>query len=144
MGDADSSNEIEALAGSLVTAKEEVDKAKAALKKAEDAYAEIEGKVAIAMQGAGTDQLKAEGRFVTLKVTERWAIAKAHVTDAVALFKEHEPTLVKESVHAATLTKFAKEMSGQDSPPAWWAQAEGMLDKKSSSEVRVTKTKPKK
>ncbi len=136
-------SDINALADALVAAKEEVEKAKAALKGAEDAFAVAEKALAEQMASAGEEQLKAGGRYVTRKTKRSWAVPSANKDTLYGVLKTHEPALVKETVHAASLNKLANEMEANASAPAWWTDARALLEQKESTEISVTKSKPK-
>lgn len=135
--------DMNALADALVAAKEEVEKAKATLKGAEDAFAAAEKALAEEMASADEAQIKASGRYVTRKTKRSWAVPSANKETLYGVLKAHEPAIVKETVHAGSLNKLANEMEANAAAPAWWADAKALLEQKESTEISVTKSKPK-
>ncbi len=139
----DKATDVDQLAASLVSAKEQMEAASSALDEAKKAYAAIEAQVAEAMGAGGQTMLKAGGRYVSMQTTHRWSVPKDNRDAVVALFKTHKPDIVKETVHPATLNKLAEENRTAETPTAWWPEISGLLSMSSSTAVKVTKSKPK-
>ena len=139
----DQATEMEQLAASLVSAKEQMEAAKKELDAAKKAYGILEAQMAEAMATADLSLVKAAGRFVSVRTSHRWSVPKENKDAVTELFKAHRPDVVKETVHPATLNKLAEEMRTAEAPLPWWPEVDGLLSMSSSTAVKVTKSKPK-
>jgi len=139
----DQATDVEQLAASLVSAKEEMEAAKSALDDAKRAYDALDAQMVEAMVAAGQSSLKAGGRYVSVRTSHRWSVPKESKDAVLDLFKTHRPDMVKETVHPASLNKLADEMRTAEAPLAWWGDVDKLLSMTSSTAVRVTKAKPK-
>lgn len=133
---------IATLAAALVATKAKVDAAKAALAVVEKEAELIEEKLVAAMRAANTESVQESGRHVTLKTTHAWSILDDEKARAIALLKEHAPGLVKETVHPASLAKWANEVMSAKSPAAFWTDVRPLLEERVTTRLSVTKSKP--
>lgn len=133
---------IATLAAALVATKQKIENAKAALAVVEKEAELIEEKLAAAMQAAKLDNVQEGGRYIALKTTHAWSILDDEKSRALALLKEHAPGLVKETVHAASLAKWANDVARAKTPAPFWGEVRPLLEERVTTRVSVTKTKP--
>lgn len=141
---ADDTPDVDALAASLVSAKEQIEAAADALDDAKRAYAKIEAQMLEALSAADKTLVKSGARYVSTKTTHRWSLPKEGRDEVIQLLKTHKPDLVKETVHPASLNKAAEQQRTADAPAPWWAEVGDKLTYATTTAVRVTKSKPKK
>ena len=134
---------IEKLCEAVITAQDQRDSIKAKLDKADKAFGDAQGKLTAAMVDIGQDEASFGDKNFATKLKVSWKQNPAQKDAVLKLLKAEAPDVVKESVHASTLTKFMNERDAefQDAGPQWWKSLRDGVQKIESTVLSITKKK---
>jgi hypothetical protein len=136
---------IEELCDALLAARDARDAAKAALDRADETYGAAEKALVDAMVDVGQDKATHAGMTFATKHKVSWKAAPAEQDGLIRVLRAEAPEVVKETVHAATLTKFMNEHEQEygDGGPGWWKQVLHMVKRSEATVLSLTKSRKK-
>jgi hypothetical protein len=110
---------LPALASRLIEARKKKDDAEHLVSEASKLIEEAEVALAAGMAEAGVDSFRCEHGNVSMSERTFFSVPKENSEAALELLKQHEPEILKLSVHPQTLGAYIRETE-KDGAPEWW------------------------
>jgi len=125
------------LAAKLLETRDRRDALKATLGAVDLEVAAAESELATAMTAAGLRSFEHRGRALVPRLRETWSSRPGRQAEVVAILKAHIPSIVRETVHPATLNRFLGDRRAELATSSWWASLEPCLTRTERAFIAV-------
>ncbi|MBL4635572.1 MAG: hypothetical protein JKY56_17055 [Kofleriaceae bacterium] len=139
-------SDIEKLCQQVISARSKRDELKESLASASQELDSLESELAGKLLQRNEAKLEYDGVQFSATNQRSWKTRPEGKETLLGLLKESVPELVKESVHASTLSSYPKknEERLESAMDPWWVAAKECLLRSESTSLSVRKKKPKK